>query len=172
MNKDYKNLVKLSPVGIPEMKDVYEISIECDANDGDYMDDEFEVGDIYEDELYFLVLCYLSSDCYGWCLERNRYKNKSKLSKCDSWSAIFGRHVDEDINFSWLESYLSENELLIFAGMCDSMCHSVTSLDIVYYDSSGNKFDVRLPQMNEIFIDQNEMIDYMNNLAKQEGYNV
>lgn len=164
MNKDYKNLVSLKPVQVTNPTDTYEIGIECDANDGDYMDDTINCKDIYADELFFLVLCYIQSTCYGFCVDRR--------GPCNYYSSAFGRYVHNDINFSWLEDYLVDMDLLIFAGMCDVRCHSIASLDICYYDKDGKPFNVILPQINQIFTDQKEMQDYMDNLAAQAGYDV
>ena len=170
MNKDYKNLVSLKPVKAANPTNTYEIGIKCDANDGDYMEDTIDCKDIYLDELFFLVLCYLRSTCYSFCIEKKGYGKSAKYGPCDSRSAVFGHHVDEDVNFAWLSSYLINVDLLIFAGMCDSHCHSIVDLDICYYDKDGKPFNVLLPEVVQIFTDQKEMKDYMNNLAIQAGY--
>lgn len=77
--------------------------MECD---GDYMRDtiEFDKSSFEEDELLLLVLSYVS-------------KYSGKFSEGKSWNC--GHHVDDNKDFPWLSNYLSENDILIFAGMCD-----------------------------------------------------
>lgn len=100
---------------IPNNRELYIVYVECDANDGDYMRDtlEFDKSSFEEDELLLLVLSYVS-------------KYSGKFSEGKSWNdGHYGHHVDENEDFPWLSNYLSENDILIFAGMCDTMCHSV-----------------------------------------------
>lgn len=100
---------------VPNNRELYVVYVECDANDGDYMRDtiEFDKESFEEDELLLLVLSYVS-------------KYSGRFSEKGWNSAGYGHHVDENKDFPWLSEYLSENDILIFAGMCDTMCHSVS----------------------------------------------
>lgn len=121
---------------------------------GDYMRDtlEFDKSSFEEDELLLLVLSYVS-------------KYSGKFSEGKSWND--GHHVDENEDFPWLRDYLSENDILIFAGMCDTLCHSVSGIDIVYYDDNGIANKVKLPDVDDLFERKEEFVDYLNKLYKE-----
>lgn len=137
---------------IPNNRELYIVYVECDANDGDYMKDtiEFDKSSFEEDKLLLLVLSYVS-------------KYSGKFSEGKSWND--GRHVDED--FPWLGEYLSDNDILIYAGMCDTPCHSISNIDIVYYDSNGIANKVSLPDVDNLFESKEEFVDYLNKLYKE-----
>ena len=104
---------------------------------------EFDKNSFEEDELLLLVLSYVS-------------KYSGKFSDGKGWSG--GHHVDED--FPWLSDYLSENDILIFAGIC----HSVSGIDIVYYDDNGIANKVKLPDVDDLFESKEEFVNYLNKL--------
>lgn len=83
------------------------------------------------------------------------------MELCRIWA-----HVDENKDFPWLSEYLSENDILIFAGMCDTMCHSVSQIRIEYYDNDGRKNKVELPDVDNLFEDKREFVDYLNSLYR------
>lgn len=91
---------------VPNNRELYVVYVECDANDGDYMRDtiEFDKESFEEDELLLLVLSYVS-------------KYSGRFSEKGWNSAGYGKYVDENTDFPWLSEYLSENDILIFAGM-------------------------------------------------------
>jgi hypothetical protein len=55
---------------------------------------------------------------------------------------------------------------MIFAGMCDTMCHSVSQIRIEYYDNDGRKNKVELPDVDNLFEDKREFVDYLNSLYR------
>lgn len=135
-------------------RELYTVYVVCDANDGDYMRDtiEFDKSSFEEDELLLLVLSYVS-------------KYSGKFSNEKGWNnRCYGHHVDDNKDFPWLSDYLSENGILLFAGMCDMMCHSVSSIDIVYYDNDGIANKVKLPDIDNLFENKKEFVDYLNKL--------
>lgn len=123
---------------IPNNRELYIVYVECD---GDYMKDTIDKSSFEEDELLLLVLSYVS-------------KYSGKFSEGKSWN-------DED--FPWLGEYLSDNDILIYAGMCE--CHS--NIDIVYYDSNGIANKVSLPDVDNLFESKEEFVDYLNKLYKE-----
>lgn len=146
---------KFSP--IPSNRELYIVYVECDANDGDYMRDtlEFDKASFEEDELLLLVLSYIS-------------KYSGRFSEGDSWnSPNYGHYVEENDDFPWLGEYLSDNDILIYAGMCDMPCHSISNIDIVYYDSNGIANKVSLPDVDNLFESKEEFVDYLNKLYKE-----
>lgn len=141
---------------IPSKIELYIVYVECDANDGDYMRDtiEFDKSSFEGDELLLLVLSYVS-------------KYSGKFSEGKGWNnGCYGHHVDDNKDFPWLSDYLSENDILLFAGMCDMMCHSVSSIDIIYYDNNGIANKVKLPDVDDLFESKEEFVDYLNKLYK------
>ena len=132
---------------VPNNRELYVVYVECDANNGDYMRDtiEFDKESFEEDELLLLVLSYVS-------------KYSGRFSEKGWNSAGYGKYVDENTDFPWLSEYLSENDILIFAGMCDTMCHSVSQIRI------ENK--VELPDVDNLFENKREFVDYLNSLYK------
>ena len=48
--------------------------------------------------------------------------------------------------------------------MCDTMCHSVSGIDIVYYDDNGIANKVILPDVDDLFESKEEFVDYLNKL--------
>ena len=145
---------KFSP--IPSNRELYIVYVECDANDGDYMRDtiEFDKSSFEEDELLLLVLSYVS-------------KYSGKFSGGSWEGGYYGYRVDENEDFPWLSDYLSENNILIFAGMCDMMCHSVSSIDIKYYDDNGMANRVKLPDVDNLFESRKEFVNYLNKLYEE-----
>jgi len=148
MNKSYKDLVEEKRV---EPYTGYILNVTCDANDGDYISEEMRVEDIYKDELFFLVLCYLNTH-KAWGLSGDYCR--------------FGEYVEDDVYFNWLEDYCSVNDLLLFAGMCDCSCHSVVGIGIKHY-IQGVEYNVVLPSIDKIFDTPDEMVDYMNGLYEK-----
>lgn len=140
---------------VPNNRELYVVYVECDANEGDYMRDtiEFDKESFEEDELLLLVLSYVSK--YSGRFSEKRWN-----------SAGYGHHVDKNKDFPWLLEYLSENDIMIFAGMCDTMCHSVSQIRIEYYDNDGRKNKVELPDVDNLFEDKREFVDYLNSLYK------
>lgn len=142
---------------IPHSKELYLIHVECDANDGDYMRDtlEYDKESFEEDELLLLVLSYVG-------------KYSGKFSEEKGWRhGYYGHHVSENEDFPWLEEYLQDNYILIYAGMCDMPCHSVSSIDITYYDDNGIANKVELPDVDNLFESKEEFVNYLNKLYEE-----
>lgn len=106
-----------------------------------------------DDELFLLVLSYVSK-YYGKFSDR---KGQNRGS--------YGYHVDENKDFPWLSKYLSVKDILIYAGMCDMMCHSVSYIDIVYYDNNRIANKVKLPDVDDLFESKEEFVSYLNKLC-------
>lgn len=139
---------------IPNNRELYIVCVECDTNDGDHLRDTIELdkNSFEGDELLLLVLSYVS-------------KYSSKFSEGKSWNtSYYGHHVNDNKDFPWLSDYLSENDILIFTEMCDMMCHSVSNIDIMYYDDDGIANRVKLPDIDDLFESKEEFVNYLNNL--------
>lgn len=153
--KEFDILKKAKFSIITNSREVYVVNIKCDANDGDYMRDslKFDKTSFEKDELLLLVLSYVS-------------KRSGKFSEGERpyYSSYYGYYVMENLDFPWLFEYLSKNNILIFAGMCDYFCHSISSINIIYYDEEGVANKVELPDVDDLFENKEEFINYLNNL--------
>lgn len=137
---------------VPNNRELYVVYIECDANDGDYMRDtiEFDKESFEEDELLLLVLSYVS-------------KYTGRFSEKEWSSAGYGTMQTKTRTFLGQQStYLT----MIFAGMCDTMCHSISKISIEYYDNDGRKNKVELPDVDNLFENKREFVDYLNGLYR------
>lgn len=153
--KEFDILKKAKFSTIINDRELYTVHVTCDANDGDYMENTIKVNksSFENDELFLLVLSYVS-------------KYSGKFSDGKGWnSRCYGHHVDENKDFPWLSNYLSGNDILIYAGMCDMMCHSVSGIDIVYYDNNGIANKVELPDVDDLFESKEEFVSYLNKLC-------
>lgn len=136
-------------------RELYVVDVCCDANDGDYMREtlEFDKEGFEEDELFLLVLSYVS-------------QYTGKFSPENSYTS-YGHHVGDNYDFPWLEEYLSDCGVLIYAGMCDYSCHSVSSVSITYYNEDGLPFILKLPTVDNLFESREEFVEYVNKLYKE-----
>lgn len=153
--KEFDILKKAKFSTIINDRELYMVHVTCDANDGDYMENTIKVNksSFEDDELFLLVLSYVS-------------KYSGKFSDGKGWnSGCYGHHVDENRDFPWLSDYLSAKNILIYAGMCDMMCHSVSYIDIVYYDNNGIANKVKLPDVDDLFESKEEFVSYLNKLC-------
>jgi hypothetical protein len=129
----------------------YKVHVVCEFDDESEMHDTIELEDLLDDELYFLVLCYI----FNWDDEFVQVNPK------DEDEAVSGYKVAEDTNFSWLKQYLLDVGLAF--GEPEYKIESVFGRDIFYYDGK-EKCKLVLPGMKELFNSREEMVEYMNNL--------
>lgn len=148
----FKNDIVISKIDNLPKSSTYEIVIECDVNDGDYITDSFIMKkDDYEtDILLQLVMSYVSS-------------SGSKFQG-NIWEASYGHHIWENKDLPWLYNYVSDKNLLIYCGAVDDRCHSIIDIGISYFDENGVEYSVELPDLDNYFDTKEEMIDYLNNL--------
>lgn len=146
----YASKVKIVQLRKPQ-REWYKVHIICEFDDESEMHDTIELDDLLNDELYFLVLCYI----FNWDDEF------VQVNPQDEDEAVSGYKVAEDTNFPWLKQYLL-NVGLAF-GEPEYKVESVFGRDIFYYDGK-EKCKLVLPDMKELFNSREEMVEYMNNL--------
>ena len=146
----YASKVKIVQLRKPQ-REWYKVHIICEFDDESEMHDTIELDDILDDELYFLVLCYI----FNWDDEFVQVNPK------DEDEAVSGYKVAEDTNFPWLKQYLL-NVGLAF-GEPEYKVESVFGRDIFYYDGK-EECKILLPDMSELFETKEDMREYMNNL--------
>ena len=150
LEKKYASKVQTVQLRKPSRK-WYKAHIICEFEDDSEMHDTIEINDLFNDELYFLVLCYI----YNWDDEFVRINPK------DEDEAVSGYKVGEDTNFSWLKCYLL-NVGLAF-GEPEYKVISAFGRDLFYYDGK-EECKIVLPDMSDLFKSREEMREYMNNL--------
>ena len=146
----YASKVKIVQLRKPQ-REWYKVHIICEFDDESEMHDTIEINDLFNDELYFLVLCYI----FNWNDEFLQINPK------DEEEPVGGYKVAEDTNFTWLKHYLL-NVGLAF-GEPEYKVISVFGRDIFYYDGK-EEGKILLPDMAELFESREEMREYMNNL--------
>ena len=145
----------------------YKVNFVCVLEDGSEIRDVIELDNLLDDELFFLVLCYISNwdDSF---LQDNPDSDDE---------AVSGYKIPEDINFSWLADYLAHEELAIEESEDPDVAYSgnkavsVYVREIYYYDGK-TEYRIALPDMNELFNTREEMREYMNNLYNKSLTNV
>ena len=132
-------------------KKVYQVIVDCDANDGDTMDKTFQIKkkDFESDYRYQFVLAFVS-------------KNEGKFCKWREGS-FYGNHIT-DSEIEGLEDYCIEEGILIFCGAMDQHCHSVEGVEVTYFDEKGEEFEVELPNVDDYFDTKEELVEYLENL--------
>lgn len=150
LEKKYASKIQAVQLRKPQRK-WYKVHIVCEFEDDSEMHDTIEINNLFNDELYFLVLCYI----FNWNDEFLQINPK------DEEEPVGGYKVAEDTNFTWLKHYLL-NVGLAF-GEPEYKVISVFGRDIFYYDGK-EEGKILLPDMAEVFESREEMREYMNNL--------
>ena len=173
VQQKYQHLISETPENIIPKKNVYEISV---TNIYSSTRDKKEIGNydvnsLYEDELWFLMLCYFSYNCddeqLGFCAKDEQSRDY-----------VCGRNLLEDTNFPWLYDYFSFDVDYIGCSMCrhplrlyspyyDSECNIISNIEVTHWLEDGSRSRVTLPKMNQLFKTREEMIDYMTNLYEE-----
>lgn len=153
----FKNDIVISRIDNLTKSSTYEVVIECDANDGDYITDSFTMKkDDYENDILLqLVIAYVSSS--------------GKKFRENIWEASYGNHIWENKDLPWLKNYVSDKNLLIYCGAIDDRCHSIVDIEVSYFDENGIEYNVELPDLDTYFDTKKEMIDYLNNLYENRA---
>lgn len=119
----YKNLVTIIPKKDEDLKNVLDVWMEWDSNDGDYIEKTKYMNPelLFNNKKLIYCLAYISCD-YDF--------------KGHDWNdAAFNHHITENRDINGLRSILADNN---FAVYCDwGMCHSSYGLGITYYDENG-----------------------------------
>ena len=133
-----------------KFKPHYIIRYQMDANDGDYIKDE---SDWDKDEwdnapdFFFLMLAYLARGYSG------------KYSHGQSWGSYYGHHWSENKHGLRDEIGAFQEYYGIVCSSEWDTCHSYCGFDIEYYDEENKKHDVTIPNIDDLFNSEEEMIN-------------
>ena len=128
----------------------YIIRYQMDANDGDYIKDESywdkEEWDNAPD-FFFLMLAYLARGYSG------------EFSHGETWGNYYGHHWSENKHGLRDEIVAFQEYYDIVCSSDWDTCHSYSGFEIEYYDEENRKHDVAIPNIDDLFKSEEEMIN-------------
>ena len=136
----------------------YELEVKMDSDDGNYIYDTvtFKKSEWEKlPEFFFLMLAYLGHGYSG------------KFSHGKDWDYYYGHHWEDN-------KHGLREEIDIFADhwncMCYSewgCCHSFNVMTLKYYDEDNFKHDVSIPNIDNLFDTEEEMIKAIKDACKE-----
>ena len=169
----YENFITETPDDIVPKRDVYEINVTNTFDDrrDDEENSSYDVESLFEDELWFLMLCYFSNN---WLDEQLSFCAQDRNSR----NSVCGRDLLNDANFPWLYDYFHFDTSYVGMGLCihplrlyspyyDMECNVIKDIEIFHWLSDGSRQRVTLPTMNRLFKTREEMIEYMTGLFEE-----
>ena len=146
MKKDLHSLFKIK--NVKQRKPRYQIVIEMDSNDGDYIKEiiDYEVKEFESlPDIVLYALMYLG---HGY---------KGKFSHGEDWGDYYGHHFDENKHgLDFLGDVMKDNDLMCYTDW--GSCHSYAGIDIKYIDEHNCIHPVTLPNIDTLFNSEEEMI--------------
>jgi len=118
-----------------DSSDHYELFVEGDVNDGDYVSKTTQISkEQFADDYLLYFISYIST----WC--GNRWDPRGKFNETKEWNDLF---EDDDLSCDYLPS-LSEHEI-----------HTVTEVRLEFV-SNGRRYPVEIPDFDGLFHDEDE----------------
>jgi hypothetical protein len=139
----------------------YILRYKMDANDGDYVSGENEYTEKEWNELpdfFFLMIAYLGRGYSG------------KFSHGNSWGNYYGHHWEENKHGLREEIWaFQEMYEIVCHGEMD-ICHSYSGFDLEYYDEDNKQYSVTIPNIDNLFDTEEEMVKAIKDALKQTDY--
>jgi hypothetical protein len=139
----------------------YILRYKMDANDGDYVSGENEYTEKEWNELpdfFFLMIAYLGRGYSG------------KFSHGNSWGNYYGHHWEENKHGLREEIWaFQEMYEIVCHGEMD-ICHSYSGFDLEYYDEDNKQYSVTIPNIDNLFDTEAEMVKAIKDALKQTDY--
>ena len=139
----------------------YILRYRMDANDGDYIRDSSEISEKEWNEMpdfFFLMIAYLGRGYSG------------KFSHGETWGSYYGHHWSEN-------KHGLRNEINAFQEMYDivcygdyDVCHSYCGFDLEYYDEDNKQYTVTIPNIDDLFNTEEEMVTAIKDALKKTDY--
>ena len=126
--KDYRNLLSITPQKPTEKKNILEVWMEWDSNDGDYIEktEEMSPSVLFGNKKLIYCLAYITLP-YNF--------------KGHDWNdSAFCHHVTENSDIDGLDDIIEDNDFMAYSDW--GACHSCCGLEITYWDENGKPFDV------------------------------
>ena len=139
----------------------YILRYKMDANDGDYVSGENEYTEKEWNELpdfFFLMIAYLGRGYSG------------KFSHGNSWGNYYGHHWEEN-KHGLREEIRAFQEMyeIVCHGEMD-ICHSYSGFDLEYYDEDNKQYSVTIPNIDNLFDTEEEMVKAIKDALKKTDY--
>lgn len=132
---DHKNLLNITPQTKGKYKNKLCVYVEWDSNDADYigktkiMDPEI----LFNSEKLIYCLAYITLP----------YNFKGH----GMYDTVFGQHVPDNEDIEELDDIISENDFMCYSDWGE--CHSLETLEIIYYDENGTPFSVTFDDIHK-----------------------
>lgn len=161
-------VTEIADAPVPK-KNVYEITVRNEFNN-DTEEETYDVESLFNDELWFLLLCYFSNNTDKKQLDFCAEDKKARKYVC-------GKNLYEDLNFPWLYDYFSyqvsirqmcPHPLRLYSAYYDSECDKITEITIYHWLFDGSRNRVELPKMFQLFKTREEMVAYMTDLYNKK----
>lgn len=154
--KKIRDLYEICPVGKVEPE--YILEFEMDSNDADYIRDKTSFSAAGWDgmhDFFFLMLAYLARGYSG------------KFSHGESWGDYYGHHWEENGHgfAKMIDDFSEAYEMMCYNEY--GPCHSFSDFDLYYRDENGVMHDVEIPNIDDMFETEEEMISAMKAAYKE-----
>lgn len=139
----------------------YILRYKMDANDADYIRDSAEYTEKEWNELpdfFFLMIAYLGRGYSG------------KFSHGDSWGNYYGHHWSENKHGLRDEIYAFQEMYDIYCSDDYDVCHSYCGFDLEYYDEDNKQYSVTIPNIDNLFDTEEEMVKAIKDALKQTDW--
>lgn len=151
--ENYKDLLTFS--GLKDNpKNTIKATIEMDSNDGDYITNiiEIEPEKLFGNKKLIYCLAYVGYD--------NDYFEDDP---------VFGNHIEDNKDIIDLERTLRWNDFVCSTDW--GICHSYTSLEIIYYDENGVGHNVGFDKIYERWdkMGYEEICEEINSIPEDES---
>lgn len=154
MGENCKDLLTIKPQEISIKKNVLDIWVEWDCNDGDLIERSFSIlpEKLFNNKKLIYCLAYITLP-YNF--------------KGHDWNdAAFAHQVLDNYDIENLGDIIIENDFMCYTDW--GACHSLTSLEIVYYDENGTPFDITFDDIHKRWknMSYQEICDEINNIKE------
>ena len=168
----YEGLIKETQESVVPKRNVFEITVknDFDSHRCDSEEETYDIDNLFNDELWFLLLCYFA----------NNYSDE-QLTFCapdkESRQTVCGKDLMNDPNFPWLYEYFTyygigvphcPHPLRLYSPYYDSECNIITEITVMHWLDDGSRNRVELPLMSKLFKNREEMVSYMTDLYNQK----
>lgn len=157
MSENYKDLLTIKPREIPNKKNVLDIWVEWDCNDGDLIERSFSTSpeNLFNNKKLIYCLAYVTCE--------NNFKGHD-------WNDdVFGSRILDNQDIIDLEEIIEKNGFMAYTDW--GSCHTLTGLEIVYYDENGIPFDITFEDIQDrwAYMTYQEICDEINNIIEDKN---
>ena len=126
--EDFRNLLTIKPKRPSKKKNILEVWMNWDSNDGDYIErtEEMDPEVLFDNKKLIYCLAYITLP-YNF--------------KGHDWNdSVFNHHITDNCDIDDLRDVLAENDFMVYSDWGD--CHTCEDLEITYYDENSTPFNI------------------------------